>query len=288
MTFPALYRLPLIAIALAALVIPGCREEVVPDEFVARVGERELLQSQVERALRSIPVPHDSIEARQQLVEQWVTNELMHQEALRRGLQEDEEVQRLIDESERAVLVNALLSRMYEENVIEPTAAEKQAYFESHREQLRLREGFARVRYLVAASRENAEAARELLQQAEPAERDSIWTIAIDQYASNETFSREISTNYFPESRIFLDQPGLRSAFSDLLGGEIPPVIESDSGFHVLQLVERVPSGTIPEAAWIDEELVRRLVMQGRKQLYARQVQRLRNEALAREDLEVR
>lgn len=288
MTPPPRYCRRLLAVALAALVLAGCREADVPDEFVARVGERELLQSEVERAIRNIPVPRDSIEARQQIVEQWVTNELMHQEALRRGLQEDEEVRRLIEESERAVLVNALLSRMYEENVIEPTAAEKQAYFESHREQLRLRESFARVRYLRAASRGNAEAARELLQQAAPAERDSVWTIAIDQYASNETLSREISTNYYPESRIFLDQPELRAAFSDLLGGELAPVIESDSAFHVVQLVERVPGGTIPEPAWIDEELVRRLVIQGRKQLYARQVQRLRNEALAREDLEVR
>jgi hypothetical protein len=58
--------------------------------------------------------------------------------------------------------------------------------------------------------------------------------------------------------------------------------------FHVVQLVERIPARTIPEPAWIEDELVRRLVIQGRKQLYARQVQRLRNEALAREDLEIR
>ena len=288
MILPARYCLPLIAIAFAGLALVGCKDEEVPDEFVARVGDRELLQSEVERAIRNIPVAHDSVEARQQIVEQWVTNELMHQEALRRGLREDDEVRRLIEESERAVLVNALVAQMYEENVIEPTAAEKQAYFESHREQLRLRESFARVRYLRASSRETAEAAREMLQQAAPAERDSVWMIAIGEYASNENLSREISTNYYPESRIFLDQPELRAAFSDLLGGELPPVIEIDSSFHVVQLVERVPSGTIPDPAWIDEELVRRLVIQGRKQLYARQVQRLRNEALAREDLEVR
>ncbi len=281
-------HLYLLVLVLATISFTACEEEQAAPEFVARVGDRHLLRSELDRALRSIPVPQDSMEARQQIIEQWVTNELMYQEALRRGLRQDDEVQRLLEESERAVLVNALLSQLYEENVVEPTSSEKKAYYESHREQLRLRESFARVRYLRAANRTNAEGARRMLQQAAPADRDSIWALAINRYASDQALSREISTNYYPESRIFIDRPKLREALSGLLGGQLAPVIESDSVFDVVQLVERVPSRAIPEPAWIDEELVRRLVIQSRKQLYARQVQRLRNEALAREDLEIR
>lgn len=280
--------LPLLVVTLTAITLTACEEEQASTDFVARVGDRHLLRSEVDRALRSIPVLRDSTEARQQIIEQWVTNELMYQEALSRGLREEEEVRRQLEESERAVLVNALLSHIYEENDAAPTATEKQAYFESHKEQLRLRESFARVRYLRTNNRTNAEAARRMLQQAAPADRDSVWSIAIERYASNESLSSEISTNYYPESRIFIDQPPLRSALSSLLGGQLAPVIDGDGLFHVIQLVDRVPSRTIPEPAWIDEELVRRLVIQKRKQLYARQVQRLRNEALAREDLEIR
>lgn len=279
---------PVFVVMLAAMIFAACEEQQASPDFVARVGDRHLLRSEVDAAVRSIPVPQDSVEARQQIIEQWVTNELMYQEALSRGLRQDDEVQRQLEESERAVLVNALLSHLYEENTIVPTASEKQAYFENHKEQLRLRESFARVRYLRAANRTNAEAARRMLQQAAPADRDSVWSIAINRYASDAELSREISTNYYPESRIFIDRQELREAVSSLLGGQLAPVIDGDSIFHVIQLVDRVPSRTIPEPAWIDEELVHRLVIQGRKQLYARQVQRLRNEALAREDLEFR
>lgn len=272
----------------SAISLTACEEEVPAPDFVARVGDRYLLRAELDRALRSIPVPQDSMEARQQIIEQWVTNELMYQEALRRGLRQDDEVQRLLAESERAVLVNALLADLYEENAVAPSTSEKQAYFESHKEQLRLRESFARVRYLKAANRMNAEAARRMLQQASPAERDSMWSIAINRYAADENLAAEISASYYPESRIFIDRPVLRESLASLLGGQLAPVIEADSAFHVLQLVERVPARTIPELSWIEEELVRRLVIQGRKQLYARQVQRLRNEALAREDLEIR
>ena len=279
--------LTLVAIFIVVL-LAGCKKQDTPSNYVARVGDQHLLREEVDRAIHSIPIAQDSAEARQQIVEQWVTNELLHQEAQRLGLRQDTEVKRLLDESERSVLVNAFMTHLYEENPVSPTASEMLAYFENHREQLRLRESFARVRYLHCADQANAEAARTMLQQAPPAARDSIWSVAIDRYAVDAPFAKEISSSFLPENKIFLDKPPLREAVSELLGGQIAPVVESDSMFHVVQLVERIPARTIPEPAWIEDELVRRLVIQGRKQLYARQVQRLRNEALAREDLEIR
>jgi hypothetical protein len=56
----------------------------------------------------------------------------------------------------------------------------------------------------------------------------------------------------------------------------------------VLQLVKRAAPGTVPPLEWVEDEIHERLRIQSRKQMYARQVQRLRNEALAREALDVR
>ncbi len=282
------YGIRLLTAVCLVVLLAGCEKEDVPPDYVARVGDRHLLRDEVDRAIRSTPIAQDSVDARQQIVEQWVTTELLHQEAQRRGLRQNPEVRRALEESERAVLVNALVTQLYEENPVTPTTSELQAYFENNKEQLRLRESFARVRYLRASSRAHAEAARELLQQAPPEGRDSIWTIAIEQHSSDRALSDDVSSTYFPESRLFLDRRPLREAMSGLLVGQIAPVVETDGTFHVMQLVERIPARSVPEPAWIEDELVRRLVIQGRKQLYARQVQRLRNEALAREDLEVR
>lgn len=276
------------AVLLGIVLFAGCEEEEPPADFVARVGDRYLLREEVDRALTSLPVAQDSAEARQQIIEQWVTGELLYQEAQRLGLRQRPDVQRLLQESERTVLVNALVSHLYEENSQAPTPSEKQSYFESHKEQLRLRESFARVRYLVADDPQDAAAARRMLQQAPTEERDSVWQIAIAERASNPALSAEISSTYYPESRIFINEPVLQEAFTGLLGGQLAPIIEADSLYHVLQLVERIPSRSIPEPEWIDDELERRLIIQARKQLYARQVQRLRNEAFAREDLEIR
>ena len=54
----------------------------------------------------------DSADAAAQIVEQWVTNQLLFQEATSRGLRGDPEVQRLLADNERSVLVNALMQRL--------------------------------------------------------------------------------------------------------------------------------------------------------------------------------
>jgi hypothetical protein len=40
-----------------------------------------------------------------------------------------------------------------------------------------------------------------------------------------------------------------------------------------------VPAGTLPEFEWVNDEIRERVVLQRRKQMYSRQVERLRNRA---------
>jgi hypothetical protein len=68
----------------------------------------------------------------------------------------------------------------------------------------------------------------------------------------------------------------------------VTPVIETDGLAHLLQLVDRVPAGAIPELAWIEDQVRRQLTIDARKQMYERQVQRLRTEALSRDALVIR
>ena len=46
--------------------------------------------------------------------------------------------------------------------------------------------------------------------------------------------------------------------------------------------------GSIPELTWIEEQVRRQLTIDARKQMYERQVQRLRTEALSRDALVIR
>ena len=55
-----------------------------------------------------------------------------------------------------------------------------------------------------------------------------------------------------------------------------------------MQVVDRVPAGTIPELPWVKDIVQQQLVIHIRKQNYARSVQALRAQAESGEDIEIR
>jgi hypothetical protein len=270
----------------------ACKKAAPPPDVVARVGTAYLTRSELAQSLALLPVQMDSTEASQQVIEQWITNQLLYQEALKRGLRENPEVRRLLEENERSVLINALLEQLYQaegrspENQLSP--AEVQAYYERNREQLRLQEPYVRLRYMHTQDAEAAQAVHRTLSQTSSTNIDSLWQTLIERYAENPDEARLLASRYFPESRLFTAAvlSPLREALTRLRNGELAPIIKIDDHYHVLQLAERLPTGAIPELSWMYEEITRLAQIQSRKQIYARLVQRLRNEAQVRGELE--
>jgi hypothetical protein len=237
----------------------------------------------------------DTAEARRQIIEQWVTRTLLLQEALAMNLEDTPAVRKRLEEQERAVLVTALTSRIYDAAEVAPTREEIEAYFERHRDRLRLREPYVRVRYLVTRRAETAERIREQMQEQTAAPgadtsraADALWQQVAREHALDPERAQRLSQQYVPVSRLFIRNATLRATLSRLRAGDLAPVVSTDSLHHVLHLVERIPEGSAPELAWVEPEIRRRLVVRARKQMYAREVQRLRNEAKARNALEIR
>ena len=107
-------------------------------------------------------------------------------------------------------------------------------------------------------------------------------------YAADTSLSLSLSRTYVPESRLTSSERGaVWQSLSQLGPGQIGPVIERGEAFYVVQLLDRVPAGSEPELDWIEEDVRRQVAIGSRKQLLARQVQRLRTEAQARDELDV-
>lgn len=269
----------------AVLLLVGCESEEAPTDYVARVHDRYLTQNELDASLQNL-AGLDTTEARRQIIEQWVTRTLLLQEALALNLENTPEVRKRLEEQKRAVLITALTNRIYDAAEVEPSPGDVRNYFASHRDQLRLREPYVRVRYLVTARRADAQRIRDQL--AEGAS-DSLWTTWARTSAMDPTQALELARRYMPVSRLFARLPQMRAALTDLGEGETAPVItRNDSLHHIIQVVERVPEGTPPELEWVEPEIRRRLMVRARKQMYAREVQRLRNEAKARNALDIR
>ena len=275
----------ILAVALGILTVfgllLGCEQDETPSSYVARVGDHYLTQDELNRMLSGMgPVP-DSTEARQQVIHQWVNETLLYREALRRNLSQAPEVQRLLEKRRRNTLVSALTNRIYEDIQTEPSEEEIRTYFERHQEQLALREPYVRVRHLSTMSEDSAQAARRELVAAREATVDSIWSRLSRQYADMPDRAQRLSDRFLPEGRLFAQLPYVRDELAVLREGEVAPVIEDNNQYHVLQLVRRISEGAEPELQWMEGEIRRRLQIRHRKQMYAREVQRLRNRAKA-------
>ena len=268
------------------LSVSGCEPEPEREEYVARVGDEYLTEREVSSSLSSLPADVDTAEARRQVIEQWMTRSLLLREARRLNLSDEPDVHEKIEQQRRSILVTALTDRISEEAELGPTDAEVRAYFQSNREQLTLREPYVRVRHFATRAETAAREARQVLATADPAGADTVWTRLVEQHARKPQTALDLADRFVPEGRLFSHNPFLRDELTELDDGDVAPVVTADSLYHVLQLVRRVSAGTEPELAWVQNQIRRRLTIRARKQMYAREVQRLRNEATARGELE--
>lgn len=281
----SLVSFAVILVLLAGSLI-GCESQAPSTSYVARVGDHHLTHDELDRLLEGMGPTPDTSEARQQIIEQWVTQTLLYREALRMNLEQVDEVQHQLDEHRRSTLVSAMTDRIYEEAEIAPSEEEIQTYFERHREQLRLREPYVNVRYLSASTVEDAQTIRnELITRSSLP--DSTWRQLIQEYAMDPAVARQISAHFMSEGRLFAQLPFLRDELDALQEGQVAPIVQENERYHVVQLVRQISEGTEPEVEWVEEEIRRRLRIRARKQMYAREVQRLRNEARANDELEL-
>ena len=266
---------------LLGLLCTGCESKQPPASYIARVGDHYLQQEDLNRMLDGMgPVP-DSTQAREQVIGQWIENTLLLREAERLNLAEDPEVKRRLQEQRQNALVTALKNRIYEDIDQAPTEQEVRTYFERHRKQLTLREPYVRVRHLTTTHKDSAQNARQRLLGAREADIDSVWAELSRRYAERPARARQMADRFLPESQLFTQQPYVRDELSALREGEVAPVIRDNNRFHVLQLVGRAEEGSTPKLTWVEGEIRRRLRIRHRKQMYAREVQRLRNRAKA-------
>jgi hypothetical protein len=274
-----------VVIGLAALA--GCAQEEAPESYVARVGPAYLSQERLSDALTLLPPGADSAEARAQVIEEWVTNQVLVQEATRRGLRDDPYVRRVLEENEQSVLIAALVDELLAEPNAVPQSALR-AYYDANSERMRLREPYVRVRYLETTSEEAARQARSEAQRAVRAsEADSLWPVIARRFARDAEASIALAKQFVPLSQLLPATPQVAERVQVMRPGEIAPPIEADSAFHVVQLVRLAPEGSVPEYEWVEAEVRQRVAVEQRKQRVARQVQRLRNEAQARGALNI-
>jgi len=273
-----------ICVLAIGLWLASCGPADEPGTYVARVHEATLSQEDVQHMMQAVGARQDSADVAEQAIRQWVRNELLYQEAQRRGLRDTDAVQEQLRESERTILINALVSELHDTGASQPTDDEVQQYYDRHREQLQLREPYVHLRFAETRDAPAADSLQALL--AEESLPEAQWVRLVQQLAIDPAAAIDLSTHYYPERHVFPAREALRRRLQSMRPGEVVR-IPTEESVVLMRLEARAEAGTVPELAWVEGVIRQRLAVQKRKQSFARQVQRLHVEAASRDLLEV-
>jgi peptidyl-prolyl cis-trans isomerase C len=126
------------------------------DQIYATVNGVKL----TENDMRSL-VPRDfydrlTSDHKNQIIEEWIQNELLYQEALKEGIDREESIQRLLNQSRQHLLSNELLERRLE-SIEKPADEVLKQYYDEHRDLFELQANEYRVRYALFDNKVDAD-----------------------------------------------------------------------------------------------------------------------------------
>ncbi len=273
-----------IALVVARVVIrveqaPAAKE----GKILARVNDQVLTLEEFNQQFEKIKTPRrmrsPRPEIREGMVEQWIANELLLQEAKRRGIHKSPDLMEKLEEvKERMITQTLIQEEMTKAEVSDEEVAE---YFERYRSRFSIPE-MIRIKHILVKTEEEAKEIRERLNKGEEFEE-----LAREKSTDTRTKERGGDLGFIDRRRHQRRfGPSFINAAFSLEKGEVSEPIRSPLGYHLIKLEEKREAGQ----QTLDQ--VRERVERGalsEKKMKTRQefIESLRNKAQIEKNLEL-
>ncbi|MBI3322931.1 MAG: peptidyl-prolyl cis-trans isomerase [Candidatus Omnitrophica bacterium] len=206
--------------------------------------------------------------SRGRVLEQMVMESLLLQEARRRGLERDQEVQRLLREARRQVLFGRLVEVLRQEQKVEVPEEEISKYYEENRSDF-AQPASARASHILVNDEEAAEKALSRIKAGEPFGKVAE-EVSVDPSRANGG-----DIGFFSKGQVI---PEFEQACQKLKPGEMSGVVKSSLGYHVILLAEKREARERPLEE-VKDRIRRGLEQQQRQRHLEQVVQGLRSKA---------
>jgi peptidyl-prolyl cis-trans isomerase C len=251
--------------------INGCADSGKQGAYVARVGTAELTSDDLRYLADSSGTAGRS---RREAVNEWIVNELLFQEAARRGLTASASYRRQVDDAKKRLAIAALLDQeLYAppDTVLVNDVAVDAAYAASPGEYV-LHEDALLASYIVFSDRDAANAFRSAVL------RGMNWNDAVREAHSDPKTAplvlQTASRQYFTQSTTF--PPELWKLARSLGREEVSFVLQTPQGYTVVKSHGLKHQGEVPDLAYVRNEIRQRLLVTERRARYDRLIENLR------------
>ena len=252
----------------------GCTGQSQRENVVARVGNQVLTLEEIDVLTSSRNDSPVSAEAKREFIRQWVDTQVLYREALRENLHKDKKFRRAINQMKKELLVAELMERRIgSEMAIANWEIEK--YYEDHRSEFVLTKPLVRARHILVNSIEKASQVRNRLVQGEAF--DALVTETSIDTATHET-GGDLGT--FFEDDV---APEIASAAFSLQIDEISEPVQTEWGYHIIQVTDMKPEGSLLPFDEVKEEIANKIFNSKQRLAFDRLIKELKEN----EDIEI-
>jgi hypothetical protein len=202
-------------------------------------------------------------------IQQWITDEMLYREAVRRGLDKLPSIATQLEDVRRRLVINALMdTEIYGAQSAASTPEEVAAYYEEHRAEFILTNDVVMVSFALFAERDAANQFRSTVLRGTP------WGTAVQDPTHGATILALIDSTYFTQQTLF--PPELWRAATGIGAGSPSFPIRTDDGYYVLLVWRYARQGQQAELAYVEPEIRNRLAIQRRQANYDSLLENLR------------
>ena len=238
-------------------------------DIVARVGDAELTESELASQFAPGLDAELAKGEREQFIENWVRQELLYQEALTRGLHQQERLQTLLDQMRRDLLVAALLDAEFQDRELAFSDAAIRRYYDAHQADFQRLRPEIKARHILLTSQREANTRRQSLLQ-----RGESFTEMARKYSHDAATRNEGGElGYFSEA----ENPVLWAACQDLPLKRISEPVPTEYGYHLIQILEHCEVGTVRDLTQVRSQIVEALVREHHQSQLDQLVAKLKN-----------
>ena len=191
-----------------------------------------------------------------QIVENWVRQELLYQEALTRKLDQQARLKMLLEQTRRDLLVAALLDDEFSSEKLDFSEDDILRYYDVHQDQFQRAIPEVKARHILLSSQREANARRQALLRGE-----KFTDVAHEHSLDVDTRYQSGDLGYFSE----VDEPTLWAATRELPLNRVSKSIRTEYGYHLIQILKRGEAGTIRNIDQVRTEIVEALVRERHK-----------------------
>ena len=247
------------------LVLLGC--ETGPDgEVIAKVGNSTLTVEELERR---VPIHLNGLVTatdRQRMVEAWVEQQLLYQEALTMKLDEDLTVNRRLDQAIQSILTSELLERSF--SIVSAVSEEDLRFYYAENSDRFVRDfPELHARQILIKSRADASRVKKRLAGG----------AMFDQVAREE--SKDASRDqggdvgYFTEDQV---DPAFWAGCEKAKIGKLTQIY-TPLGYHLVEVLDRRETGSVIELLDVRDEIRQQILSERRASLRRKMIEDIRN-----------